>query len=577
MRHIFDMKINPYVGNAEIYLDGHIISSQSQLRICGTDNFFNWYHKLPDLLYAEVNDKYKLRVKGSDIQYLLLQTVFNPNPECVAVEYIPYKSRFSIQQRMEWLFDVCKELCVQMPQIPNYTLDLEFNIVSAFYKQYQTKGVGALKIYVVYESKQVDNCMSCGAAKDDLVVLVDDSYKECVAEFKKCYVIKTNKQSLQKVVEEWLNLMIFAPYLAYGYRVLTQLKKKGSFICEAKKLMLIREEPVIRSNIVDKVEVGTSIKVDIEEFPKTALTLHILNTSVVNQQGDCLVARSPGDTSIDIISENGTVLMSQNIRVFRIDRVTDISLSAPSGQCVLLGDSFKINATWKPANAQNLNKAVWSCDNNGVLKNVGGGTFKAEKDGTSTVTLAIENVKKSIVIRVMKQPTDIKMPTEIKAKIKKSTASFSATLIPSGSACKSMDVRIADSQVAMWDANKKEVRPVSEGTTELIVSGYDSKGQIIIQKKCKVVILPEKDIITPPTIPTLMIVCLVLAVLTIKSELFIPCLIAGFVLSVVEIIMNAIPLVKQIGNSENRYRIIGAIVASVIFIGLFVWYMSLFY
>lgn len=576
MNHVFDIKINLYIGNAEIFLDGNTISSQSQLRVCGTNNFFNWYCMLPNLLYAEVNDKYKLRVEGSNIQYCLLQTVFNHNQECVSIEYIPYKSHYSIQQRIEWMIDVYKELNVQLPVVPRYSLESRFNIVSNFYKQYWTNSKGALAIYVVYKNHKVDECILRGVAKDDLVVLVDDSCKEYVIEVQKCHVIKTNAQSLKMVLEEWLNLMIFAPYLAYGYKVLAQSNKKGSFKCEAKKQMLIREEPVIRSNIADKVEVGHSIKINIEEFPQTALTLRIRNTSVVIQQGDCLVGRCPGNTSIDIISENGNVLMSQNISVFRVDRVTDISLSSPSGQNILLGDSFKIVATWKPSNAQNLNKAVWSCDNNGVLKNVGGGTFKAERNGTSTVTLAIENVKKSIVITVMKQPTDIKMPTEIKAKINKTTAPFSAILFPSGSACKNMDVRIADTQIATWDSIKKEICPISEGTTELIVSGYDTKGQIVVQKKCRVVILPEKDVITPPTIPTLMVVSLALAILTIRSELFIPCLVTGFVLSVVEIVMNSIPLVKHSGCNINKYRVMAGIVASIIFVSLFVWYMSLF-
>lgn len=576
MNHIFDMKINPYVGNAEVFLDGQSISAQSQLRICATENFFNWYVNAPSLLYAEVNDKYELRVQGNDIQYCLLRTIFAYSKECINIKYIPFKSRYSIQQRIEWMCDVSKELGIQTPQIPRYSLTMKSDIVSPFYKQYCVSSGGALTIYVVYEECEIESCLSQGVDKDDLIILIDECNKVCEAKIRNCPVIKTNIHSLKAVIEQWLDLMIFTPFLAYGYKVLTQSGKKGSFSCEAKKLMLIREDPVIRSNIVNKVEVGHSIRISIDEFPQTSLSLRISNTSVLKQQGDFLIAICPGKTRVDIISERGTVLSSQNINVYHINRVTDINLTVPGGPNVLLGDTIKITVDWKPTNAENLNNAVWSCDTNGVLKNIGSGTFKAEKDGKCTITLAIENVKKSVVITVMKKPTDIQMPNEVKVKLNKTTALFSASLIPVGSACKSMDVRVGNSQIARWNQKKKEISPVSEGTTELIVSGYDSKGQIVVQKKCKVIVLPEKDVITPPTVPTLMVVCIVLAVLTTGSELFMPCVIIGMILSCVEIGMNSIPLVKHMGGSMNKGRIalggVGIIILSI----LLAWYMNLF-
>ena len=93
MKHVFDMKINPYMGNAEIQLDGQQVSSQSQLRSCSTDNFFNWYRKLPGLLYAEVNDNYELRVECIEIQFLILRSIFVDKTQCKNIIFKPFRSQ----------------------------------------------------------------------------------------------------------------------------------------------------------------------------------------------------------------------------------------------------------------------------------------------------------------------------------------------------------------------------------------------------------------------------------------------------------------------------------------------------
>lgn len=585
MNHVFDMKINPYLGNAEIQFDGQTVSSQSQLRSCMTDNFFNWYRKLPGMLYAEVNDYYELRVECIDVQFLILKSIFADNMQCKNIFFKPFKSRYSINQRIGWMCDAANELGIKLPKIPKYSIkstgeikSIVTKIISGLNPDYCKHYMpidGVINIWVssVITYKQ---CLKESMSTDDLVIVIDKLYSEVQVRIETCVVLFISENELPYFVEQWVNLMILAPYLAYGYDCLIHSNKAMSFECEAKTKMLIGELPIIKSKMPDRVECGNLINIDIQEFPQSALTLQISDNSVLRQKGLQLKAERPGMARVDIVSEQGVVLLSQAITVFSINRVTDIDLSLPSGSNVLIGDTFNVMSQWKPINAVNLNKAVWSSSPSGILRNIGGGKFEAVAPGKCMVTLTIEKVKKSISISVVSLPNDIKMNTEIKAKLNKTTPKFSASLLPIGSACKTMDIRVIDSNIATWDQNAQEVIPVAEGITELVVSAYDAKGQIVIQKKCKVEILPEKDIITPSTIPTLMFVCMVIAILAFNSEIFVWCILGGFGLSIVEIVLNAMPYIRKKPIKRNLYELIAGTISVIGFGCIMAWYFGLF-
>lgn len=585
MNHAFDIRINPYIGNAEIQLNGQPVSSQSQLRSCSIDNFFNWYKKLPQLLYAEVNDNYKLKIECTEIQFLMLKAILADETRCQNIIFKPFATKYSISQRIGWMCDAAKELGIILPKIPRFSLkstretkSIVTEIIKGLTSDYCKHNIstdGAINIWISSVNTYKE-CLKERSSIDDLVIIINKLDNEVKVQIENCVILAVPEIKILDIVKQWVNHMILAPYLAYGYDCLIHSNKAKSFECEAKTKMLIGELPVIKCKMPDKAECGNLINIDIQEFPQSALSLRISDDSVLKQQGLQLKAQKPGTAKVDIISEEGTILFSQSIAVFFVNRVTDIDLSLPGGPNVLIGDTFHVASQWKPINAVNLNKAVWSSSPRGILRNIGGGKFEALVPGKCTVTLTIEKVKKSISIRVVTLPNDIKMVTEIKARLNKTTAKFGAVLMPIGSACKSMDVRIIDSSIAIWNQNTKEVIPVSEGITELVASAYDAKGQIIIQKKCKVEILPEKDIITPPTIPTLIFVCMIVAILAFNSEIFVWCILGGLGLSIVEVVLNVMAYINKQPTKRNLYELIAGAIGIIGFSCSMAWYFGVF-
>ena len=122
MQNIFDIKIYPYTGTAGIMLNSHALSPKSQLRICSAGNFFDWYERLPDLLYAEVNDEYEVRLGCPELEYRILEAVFGTKPECRGLTYTPDAAVYSMEDRITWMEDAARNLGVNIPEIPGFSL-----------------------------------------------------------------------------------------------------------------------------------------------------------------------------------------------------------------------------------------------------------------------------------------------------------------------------------------------------------------------------------------------------------------------------------------------------------------------
>ena len=573
MSHLFDLKINQITGNADILLDGSGLASQSQLRTCSIDNFFKWYRSLPSMLIAEVNDDYELNVECCDVQFCLLNAALSQSPYCRSINYKPARTKYSIEERLGWMIDASKELGVTLPPVPSISLSntdsdsrKQIDSLPDRYRKVLNTGTAAFNIMVVSNSKEAASCMKRNIVADDVVIIVDNSVQDMSVRIDKCPVFLSNTNDFLTVIKQWIDLNLFIPYIEYGHYLLSNSKKKTSFLCEAKVKMLIRDQPIVKSKIPDQIECGQIVAIELDEFPSSTLSLHISDPSVLVQNGANLRALKTGAVDLSILSETGENLCNQKISVFYVDRVKSIDLHLPDGKNVLEGQSFRVIPTFHPSTAQNTNKAVWTTSS-GILQNKGAGVYKAINAGKCTITLTIENVAKSIDINVYPLPKDIGMPSDLKVRVNKTDAAFSASLLPKGSACKSIEIRIKDTNIASWDPQQKKVIPISEGTTELIVSGYDSNGQVIVQKSCRVDSLPEKETITPPFFPTLSILCLILAALTYYSEMFSVCILAGLGMSIAAIFSGS-----QILKTKNKpYNSIDKIELTLGVIGTFIF------
>lgn len=576
MQNIFDIKIYPYTGTAGIMLNSHALSPKSQLRICSAGNFFDWYAGLPDLLYAEVNDEYEVRLGCTELEYRILEAVFGTKPECRGLTYTPDAAVYSMEDRITWMEDAARNLGVNLPEIPGFSLrtlpddpSVRSRVCSSLeniYRDHCTRQEESVNIWIV-SREQPDLCENSIRSGRDLIIVPEDGSGLRVEQGRRCLTVKTDPGRIAGVVMQWVDLAVLAPFLMRGREKLRRLKGNLSFQDEARILMLTREDPVVRSRIPARIETGTLTDIVLDGFPSGSLSLKISDPGVLIPKEGRLLAGKTGTAEIEIISGRGTVLLTQTIEVYSVNRVTSVSLSLPGGNTVLTGDTFTVSASLHPADAVNKNKARWTCDP-AVLKDLGGGRFKALAPGKHTVTLTVENAQGSVTVNVAALCTDIQMASSLQAKVNKTTATFHASVLPAGSACKRIDVRITDPGIAAWNPQKKEVVPVAEGDTELVVTAYSADGSIAVQKKCLVTVLPEQEVVTPPTFPTLLAASVIIAVLTAGTRLLPSVSWVGLGLAIAEIVKNLQPVLKKYAVIENKVELAAGLAGLFLFGGI---------
>lgn len=562
MIHQFSLKIDPIHGTGEVLLNKQPVFPQSQLQICTTQHFFEWYRVLPDLMFSEINDNYSVSVECPDIHFELLRTVFSSASECLTLTHTVCKSAYPVEKRLAWLNEAAAQTGSRLPEIPKFSIHFLYNSdpdestllgsLSPFHRNLHTTGRSDVNIWIIgrndpsiaFRELLTDN---------DMILCCDTNDHPPIDS--KIPVIYQKQSMYPSVVEAWIEQMILFPYLLYCQEILRSKHPSSSFALESRIQMLTRNEPFVRLKLPSRIESGTSCPIELHEFPQSNLSLRISDPKLITQTANRLLAGKPGHTKIAVISENGNILQENDIDIYFVNRVTSISLTSSSGNTFLIGDRFTISANCHPQNAENLSQAVWSISPANVLRNIGRGQFAALAPGKCTVTLTIEKVSQSFSLTVVPLAADIRLPKEIRIKENAAPLRISAALLPAGSACKTLHCSVSDQHIARWDQNTHSVIPVAEGNTWMIVQAADTAGNLLFRKQCPITILPAKDIITPPTLLTLAVCCAVLAFFTANTMFFPFAMMGCIVFCIISTIANLIPWIKHRATKNNILQV----------------------
>ena len=557
---------------------------QSQLRVCSIDRISKWYKDLPDLLYSEVNDIYCVKIQCLEIEYIMLTAIFADHKECSDITYVPIKRKYDTKTRCKWLTEASNSTGVSLPNIPEYsvstTTDADshktsvLNALDSFIKNMCTDHKAQVNI-VLTTLNDYSKSIQMVSSDDDIIFVIDNTSENLAVEFNGCLAVRATEDRVVSLIQQWIDITILYPYMMFCYSKLTNTGKNSSFFVRARLQMLTQDEPIAEIKMPAKLECGHSSNIILDEFPASNLTIRSSDPSVVSIQNGTVKALKTGSAQIEIISETGTVLCKQLISVYFVPRVTSVSLSVVNGTSVLQGAQFCVNAKYTPSNAVNISNTRWSFSPASSLRTVGMGNFEALNPGPCTITVQVDNVVQSIVVQIIPLPKRIKMTSEIRMKLNAAPAPFHATLEPIGSGCNGMSVQILDTSIARWNQTNKTVVAINEGNTVLEVSAIDAKGNTILRQNCKVTILPEKDIITPPTYPTIIVVCAILAIITATTIMSLLAAVCGGIVSVLEIIQNIRPVLQKNSTKQNKIElgigiagILGCILIILFYMGL---------
>lgn len=553
MPHQLMLKINPVTLTGQVLLNQQPFAPQSPLSICRTHSFFDWYRDLPQLIFSEVNDDYNLTVEGPDLSIAMLHTVFSAVPECHALTRISRPLHYSMELRHNWLMAAAAKLNITLPKAAYFSIQSGTGATGAaaavisqlppFYRSFCVNAQAQVNIWLEAPGRQTGPCelvLSGGSGSDTILPGGSPMFYRAPSDW-------------PKLITEWVDRMLLAPYLFLCQIQLMGHMKNAGFETRAQIHMISRDEPWVELQLPSRMETGTLKKIQLQEFPSGNLRLIVGDPTVLSVNGFELQALKSGNTSLLVYSESGAELCKRSVQVYRVNRVNSIVLQLPRAE-FMVNETFSVTPSYTPANPDNLSKAQWSSTPSGVLTHLGNGRFHTTAPGKCRITLNVESVSQKIDLKVFPTPTSLQLPKDIRVKLNHTPVICHAALLPSGSKCQNIQCRTADPSIAVWDPGLKAVRPVAEGKTELLASVIGANGTCLFTQRCPVTVLPEKDIVTLPTMLTLAICCTVLSFLSYcaNNRSYIYLLLASCVCAVVSIATNATACFRYQATSANK-------------------------
>lgn len=572
----FKMKEDIFTGTAVIFLDQQPLHAQSTLNECQTNNFFLWYQKMPHLLDIELNDQYILEAECGEVEFMLLKYAFQQKSLCCKLRHIPIKNPYTVAQRMSWLDELTKDN--DSSHIPKFSLMASKNSEKTAKDIYNSLSIEYRK-FCEYNKKCVVNIFindtDCdplytpsSSQNDDITIHISKSNADTKLYDNNGHHADINKAKVNKLIEKWIDCMIFYPYFHAIMKKLSKSMVSNDFLTNAKIRMLTSLHPIVNIKSKDRIEYGTSEPFEVQEFPESSLTMSVSDKNILKINNGMFSGARTGTAEVYISGEDKNIICKKKIEVYFVQRVTSINLKLNSkGGIVIENENFSVTADLQPLTAVNRSSAVWSFSPSDMLKDNGSGHFTALKNGICTISVTAGNITKSINIDIKPKVKDLALPSFINVKLKK-TYPLNIKLRPDNSAYRYIDCVTGQSSIAVWNDITKEIETVSEGSTSLIVSIYDADQNIILQKSIHVEVLPEKTIITPSTLPTLLIILCICSILIRNTPIFNLFIISNFCMAIADIIWSMI-LIKIKGKTKTHIAeliigIIGLIIAVIL-------------
>ncbi len=529
MKNHFDIHIDRYWNTATVMLDHVLVPQYSPLARCATAPVETWIQDLPTMLFREVNSDYTLRIFCHPYLRYFLKSLFEKEPMCKDVQTYSEQQTFSTASRLSWAKEAASELKYIMPKRAPIVITAEYTLQANIHSLSQlaamdtslfsfTSGKSGT-VHLIQSIKELCN-FSHATLREIAYCITDDEINVNMQQ--RMPVVFGRIEDFPQFLKDYYDYSFDRPYLLSAHSELLARCSNNliPFSTRAKIDMIMKDTPSVQLTVPGRVELGNIVNYKIESFPNANLQIESVTPGIVSSKGGKIVASTVGKTMLQVYGGRHELVAEREIEVFAVNRVTSIRLSTVTNETTFLqGCTIIINASFTPANAENLHLAKWSVSNPKVLSLVGSGVFDAVGFGSCRITLSVERASAYIDISVLQQATDIHLPVVINLKVNATPFKLTGQLLPAGAACKDIVCRVIDPSIAGWNSGSKSVSPVSEGTTKLEVTLTNAQNRVVQRKFCVVNVLPSKTVVTPEPSMAFLGLCAFFVLLTIGNAM----------------------------------------------------------
>lgn len=402
-----------------ILIDNNILEASSRLNRYMSMPFYNWAPRILNDIYDIIGSEFVLYYTGREEEYRILMSLANEIGKKIRIVYKEPVVNMTIQKRM-------KELGSFLKNNPNLKYSKhQRNILFLGNKEILNKYAEEIRMLQAENSYcKLNFIMSVNGEKasidlnDTLVYMYKDKddnrfnineinnnynivMEEALINNSICIQNGIYTCSLSKATffDNMFCFLLLFPLTDILHDVIEEVIGRNNNIISKQKLFLkslLKNEPVYDLDVKQEIEVDEFVKWQITVFPEVSYIPNYIfeysDFGIVKCSNQGIQGLSEGNCCVKLHKKGDLKTLKEfNFHVYKRNRISDIIFL--DKELVLgIGKTHKMEVSFVPDNADNMNKILWTSSNSEVATVNQDGLIVGKKLGTCLITCKAEKI-----------------------------------------------------------------------------------------------------------------------------------------------------------------------------------------
>lgn len=402
-----------------ILIDNNILEASSRLNRYMSMPFYNWAPRILNDIYDIIGSEFVLYYTGREEEYRILMSLANEIGKKIRIVYKEPVVNMTIQKRMKKLgsflknnpnlkyskhqrnilFLGNKEILnkyaeeIRMLQAENSYCKLNF-IMSV---NGEKASIDLNDILVYMYRNNDDNKFNINEASNNYNIVMEEALiNNSICIQNGIYTCSLSKATF---FDNMFCFLLLFPLTDVLHDVIEEVVGRNNNINSKQKLFLkslLKNEPVYDLNVKQEIEVDEFVKWQITVFPEVSYIPNYIfeysDFGIVKCSNQGIQGLSEGNCCVKLHKKGDLKTLKEfNFHVYKRNRISDIIFL--DKELVLgIGKTHKMEVSFVPDNADNMNKILWTSSNSEVATVNQDGLIVGKKLGTCLITCKAEKI-----------------------------------------------------------------------------------------------------------------------------------------------------------------------------------------
>lgn len=402
-----------------ILIDNNILEASSRLNRYMSMPFYNWAPRILNDIYDIIGSDFVLYYTGREEEYRILMSLANEIGKKIRIVYKEPVVNMTIQKRMKKLgsflknnpnlkyskhqrnilFLGNKEILnkyaeeIRMLQAENSYCKLNF-IMSV---NGEKASIDLNDILVYMYRNNDDNKFNINEASNNYNIVMEEALiNNSICIQNGIYTCSLSKATF---FDNMFCFLLLFPLTDVLHDVIEEVVGRNNNINSKQKLFLkslLKNEPVYDLDVKQEIEVDEFVKWQITVFPEVSYIPNYIfeysDFGIVKCSNQGIQGLSEGNCCVKLHKKGDLKTLKEfNFHVYKRNRISDIIFL--DKELVLgIGKTHKMEVSFVPDNADNMNKILWTSSNSEVATVNQDGLIVGKKLGTCLITCKAEKI-----------------------------------------------------------------------------------------------------------------------------------------------------------------------------------------